>query len=30
MSDWTIEERTEFGRLLERFNHAVDRLSSES
>lgn len=30
MSDWTIEERTEFGRLLERFNHAVDRLSSET
>jgi DNA-binding MarR family transcriptional regulator len=30
MSDWTAEERTEFGHLLERFNHAVDRLSSES
>ena len=30
MSDWSLEERTEFGRLLERFNHAVDRFSQES
>ncbi len=30
MSDWTADERTEFGRLLERFNAAVDRLSQES
>jgi DNA-binding MarR family transcriptional regulator len=30
MSDWTIEERWEFGRLLERFNAAVDRLSQEA
>jgi len=28
MSDWTVEERTQFGHLLERFNHAVDRLST--
>ena len=30
MSDWTAEERTEFGRLLERFNAAVDRLTEEA
>lgn len=29
MSDWSVEERSEFGRLLERFNHAVDKLLSE-
>jgi DNA-binding MarR family transcriptional regulator len=30
MSDWTLEERAEFGRLLERFNASVDRLSQEA
>jgi DNA-binding MarR family transcriptional regulator len=30
MSDWSLEERAEFGRLLERFNHAVDRFSQDS
>jgi DNA-binding MarR family transcriptional regulator len=30
MSDWTPEERAEFGRLLERFNASVDRLSQEA
>jgi DNA-binding MarR family transcriptional regulator len=29
MSDWTPAERAEFGRLLERFNAAVDRLGQE-
>jgi DNA-binding MarR family transcriptional regulator len=29
MSDWTQEERSQFGRLLERFNHAVDRLGTQ-
>lgn len=29
MSDWTPQERTDFGHLLERFNHAVDRLSTQ-
>ena len=30
LSDWTHDERTEFGRLLEQFNAAVDRLSEEN
>jgi DNA-binding MarR family transcriptional regulator len=30
MSDWTPAERSEFGRLLERFNAAVDRLGQEA
>jgi DNA-binding MarR family transcriptional regulator len=30
MSDWTAAERAEFGRLLERFNAAVDRLGQET
>ena len=29
MSDWTPQERSDFGHLLERFNHAVDRLSTQ-
>ncbi|MGZ4495348.1 MAG: MarR family winged helix-turn-helix transcriptional regulator [Nocardioides sp.] len=29
MDDWTDEERNEFGRLLERFNVALDRLRDE-
>jgi DNA-binding MarR family transcriptional regulator len=28
--DWTYEERVEFGRLLEKFNAAVDRFTEES
>lgn len=28
MADWTDDERAEFGRLLEQFNHAVDRFAS--
>ncbi len=30
MSDWTTDERAQFGQMLERFNAAVDRLSEES
>ena len=30
ITDWTHEEREEFGRLLEKFNAAVDRLAAES
>jgi DNA-binding MarR family transcriptional regulator len=30
LSDWSPEERTEFGRLLERFNAAVDKLAEDS
>ena len=30
MSDWTADERAQFGQMLERFNAAVDRLSEES
>jgi DNA-binding MarR family transcriptional regulator len=29
MADWTDDERAEFGRLLEQFNHAVDRFASQ-
>lgn len=29
MADWTDDERVEFGRLLEQFNHAVDRFSTQ-
>ncbi len=30
MSDWSLEDRTEFGRLLEQFNASVDKLLEES
>ena len=30
MSDWSLEDRTEFGRLLEQFNASVDKLAEES
>lgn len=30
MSDWTEEERGQFGRLLERFNTSIERLSQDS
>ena len=30
MSDWSHEDRTEFGRLLEQFNASVDKLADEN
>jgi DNA-binding MarR family transcriptional regulator len=30
MTDWSVEDRTEFGRLLEKFNASVDKLADES
>jgi DNA-binding MarR family transcriptional regulator len=30
MSDWPLEDRTEFGRLLEQFNASVDKLADEN
>jgi len=29
MGDWADDERTQFGRLLEKFNHALDKLRDE-
>jgi len=29
LSDWTVKERTEFGRLLEKFNISVEQLSEK-
>jgi DNA-binding MarR family transcriptional regulator len=30
LSDWTVKERTEFGRLLEKFNLSVEQLSEKA